>query len=204
MKDTRIFSRIVVPALTRRRMCGAGAAIIAAAVLTGAVVAAPKVTLLEGALFAVFKDDQGTLQTKSTAPQTLNAKSPFFDPSIGTNGQACVTCHEPSTGLTITVPFIDAAFTASNGTDPLFRFNDTAINPHCSGSSCDFSLFRSFGVVRIGKTVPASANFTVVAANAATDAKFAAPDHFPLTTDPQHPDKSPTLSVFPVRSSTRT
>jgi hypothetical protein len=46
MKDTRIFSRIVVPALKRRRVCGAGVAIIAAAVLTGAVVAAPKVTLL--------------------------------------------------------------------------------------------------------------------------------------------------------------
>jgi hypothetical protein len=48
----------------------------------------------------------------------------------------------------------------------------------------------------LGKTVPTTANFPVVAANAAIDAKFAAPDHFPLTTDPQHPDGSQTLSVF--------
>jgi cytochrome c peroxidase len=55
----------------------------------------------------------------------------------------------------------------------------------------------NLGVVRIGKTVPtgAAADFTVVAADAATDDTFAAPDKFPLTTDPQHPGV-PTLSVF--------
>jgi len=205
MKGARIFSRIVVPALKRRRVFGAGAAIIAAAALTGVVVAAPALTdsLLVGPLFAVLKNDQGTMQTESTDPATLNAKSPFFDPSIGRSGQACVTCHQPSTGMAMTVPFIDAAFTATNGTDPLFRFNDTAINPHCAGPTspfstpCDFTLFRKFGVVRIGKTVPVPADFKV-SASMAINAKFAAPDTFPLTTDPQHPENPPggTLSVF--------
>src|SRR5271169_5090432 len=46
------------------------------------------------------------------------------------------------------------------------------------------SLILNLGVVRIGKTVPtgAAADFTVVAADAATNEEFAAPDSFPLMT----------------------
>jgi hypothetical protein len=83
MKDARIFSRIVVPALKRRRMFGAGAAILAAAALTGLAVAAPLVM----ALFAVYTDDSGTVLTQSSDPTTLNGTNPFFDPSIGKNGR---------------------------------------------------------------------------------------------------------------------
>jgi cytochrome c peroxidase len=194
MKGARIFSRIVVPALKRRRVFGAGAAIIAAAALTGVVVAKPF-----AALFSVFKNDSGTVQTESSAPHTLNAKNSFFDPSIGTNGQACVTCHQPSHGITISVDFINETFTASNGTDPLFRSNDTANNPFTTThTAADYSLILNLGVVRIGKTLPTGANapdFTVVAANPATTSMFAAPNTFPLTTDPQHPG-TPTLSLF--------
>ena len=209
MSGTRVVSGVVALARKRRKMCGAGAAVGVAAILASVAVAKPLISL-----FAVFFDSQGTLQTKSSDPSTLNASNPFFDPSIGTNGQACVTCHEPSTGITITVPFIDAAFKRSrdddnrsddedhrsHGLDPLFRPNDTANNPSTSTLShnaADYSLILNLGVVRIGKTVPtgAAADFTVVAADAATDDTFAAPDKFPLTTDPQHPGV-PTLSVF--------
>jgi len=152
------------------------------------------------ALFKIYRDDTGKVQTQSSSPSTLNATNPFFDPSIGTNGQACVTCHEPQTGITITPPFIREKFDESDGTDPLFRPNDTANNPSLPFSKHrqkeqDYSVFLALGTPRIGKTVPATADFTVVAANPETNAKFAAPDMFPLLTDPQHP-KTPTLSVF--------
>jgi len=59
-------------------------------------------------------------------------------------------------------------------------------------------LFLTLGVARIGELVQQATtpnDFTLAAANAATDQKFAAPDIFPLTTDPQHPG-SPTVSMF--------
>jgi hypothetical protein len=188
---------LAVPALKHRRIWGAGAAIIAATALTGLAVAAP----LAMALFAVYTDESGTVLTQSSDPTTLNGTNPFFDPSIGTNEQACVTCHQPSVGLTISVDFINQAFNATKaGTgplDPIFRTNDTANNPHASAISKnpdDYSLILNLGAVRIGKTIPAGADFTVFA-DTATNLKFAAPETFPLHADPQHLG-TPTLSLF--------
>jgi cytochrome c peroxidase len=149
-------------------------------------------------LFKVYIDNTGTVLTASSNPTTLNATNPFFDPSIGTNGQACVTCHEPQTGITITPPKIQEAFDGTGGTDPLFRPNNTANNPHIPRSqhtASDYSLFLKLGTARTAKTLPASRDFEVAAADAATDAKFAAPEMFPLMMDPQHPG-TPTLSEF--------
>jgi cytochrome c peroxidase len=193
MRRMRMFARGVAPALKRRRMCRVVAAVAGAALVAPVAIAQ---TVPSAPLFPVFPNDQGTLQSLSTNPARTITKNPFFDPSIGTNGQACVTCHGPDVGITITVPFINKAFTATGGTDPLFRFNDTANNPFVTGhTAADYSLILKLGVVRIGKTIPATADFTVVAANAATNANFAAPHTFPLTTDPQHPG-TPTLSLF--------
>jgi cytochrome c peroxidase len=193
MRRMRMFARGVAPALKRRRMCRVVAAVAGAALVAPVAIAQ---TVPSAPLFPVFPNDQGTLQSLSTNPARTITKNPFFDPSIGTNGQACVTCHGPDVGITITVPFINKAFTATGGTDPLFRFNDTANNPFVTGhTAADYSLILKLGVVRIGKTIPATADFTVVAANAATNANFAAPHTFPLTTDPQHVG-TPTLSLF--------
>jgi cytochrome c peroxidase len=199
MSRTKHFPRVVALAWKRPKMWGAGAAVVLATILASVTVAGAAIVL-----FGVFKDDTGTVQTQSSDPTTLNASNAFFDPSIGTNGQACVTCHQPSVGITISVDFINRAFNATSGgtgpLDPLFRPNDTANNPHTNSLSknpADYSLILNLGVVRIGKTVPtgAAADFTVVAADAETNTMFAAPDHFPLTTDPQH-FGTPTLSVF--------
>jgi cytochrome c peroxidase len=152
-------------------------------------------------LFAVFVDDTGTVLTQSSDPTTLNSSNAFFDASIGMNGQACVTCHQPSIGITISTDFINKAFTKSGGTDPLFRPNDTANNPFgtiTTDNPDNYSLIKTLGVVRIGKTLPTGANapdFMIVAANAVTNEIFAAPETFPLTGDPQHLGM-PTLSVF--------
>ena len=193
MNRMRMFARVVAPALKRRRLCRvvaavAGAALVAPVAIAQSVPPAP--------LFPVFPNDSGTLQTLSTNPARTIVKNPFFDPSIGTNGQACVTCHGSQVGITITVPFINQAFNATGGTDPLFRFNDTRNNPFATGhTAADYNLILKLGVVRIGKTIPATADFTVVAANPSTTANFAAPNTFPLMTDPQHPG-TPTLSLF--------
>jgi hypothetical protein len=154
-------------------------------------------------LFAVFPDTTGSTLVVSSDPTTLNAHNEYFSPSAegSTNGQACVTCHQPFIGLTITPPFIDQQFTATNGTDPLFRPNDTANNPFTkTNTAADYSIFLALGTPRIGEKVQQAAtpnNFTVVAASPAVNATFASPDMFPLSTDPQHPAVAGgTLSIF--------
>jgi hypothetical protein len=87
---------------------------------------------------------------------------------------------------------------------PHNRFNNTANNPSFgSPTAANYSVFLNLGTARTGKTVPATADFTVVAADAATNMEFAAGDTqngqphnmFPLMNDPQHPG-TPTLSLF--------
>ncbi len=158
----------------------------------------------------LFADDTGLVESASATVPTfstatgsivpvdapLDFSNKFFDPAFGTNGQACASCHQPSMGFSISTNMILDAFDQSGGTDALFRANDTADNPHVSAPVADnYSLILSLGVMRIGKPFPANPNFTVVAADAQTNAKFAAPDVFPLTTDPQQPGKK-TLSLF--------
>ena len=48
---------------------------------------------------------------------------PFFEP-IGTNGRACVTCHQPSDGMSLSVRSIRERWTATGGKDPLFAAVD--------------------------------------------------------------------------------
>ena len=201
MGGTRHFHAAMMLAWKSPNIWGAGgAAVIAAILAPGAIAQTVSQQPPTTAFFAVYPDDQGSVQTNTPDP-SINTKNPFFDPSIGINGQACVTCHEPFTGITITVPFINQQFNASGGTDPLFRFNNTANNPSFgSPTAANYSVFLSHGTARTGKTVPATKNFTVVAANALTNMLFAAGDTptnnmFPLMNDPQHRG-TPTLSLF--------
>jgi hypothetical protein len=124
----------------------------------------------------------------------LNSANKFFDPGLGTNGQACVTCHQPADGYDIHVSSIQKAFAATNGTDPLFRCNDTADNPFTCPSgnpATDFNLFLNMGVVRFAR--PASGisgqDFTV----APQDTPQFGPQ--PHTNDPEAPTAT-TISVF--------
>jgi cytochrome c peroxidase len=166
-------------------------------------------------IFRPFRDDSGFVQslpsdvTVSTAagavvPVTapLDSSNIFFAPNAGIssssgNEQGCVTCHQPGQGFTIHVEFINDTF-AANPNDPLFRFNDTADNPSAGAPTADnYSIVLNQGAIRIGEVVSPNGtpDYTVTAASPAVDAKFAFPDHFPLTTDPQHPGVQ-TLSVF--------
>jgi hypothetical protein len=91
----------------------------------------------------------------------LDHTNKFFDPKFGTNGQAYVTCHQPSVGFTINVDSIQEAHTATGLMDPLFRLNDTANDPNGASNDANFSLFLNNGVIRIGKTFAPISNFTV-------------------------------------------
>jgi hypothetical protein len=69
--------------------------------------------------YATYQNDQGELGVLNTAGSLATKGHPFFEP-IGTNGRACVTCHQPSDGMSISVRSIRERWTATGGKDPLF------------------------------------------------------------------------------------
>ena len=110
------------------------------------------------------RDPFGQLRTFTTKG-TFDFENPFFT-DLGTNGRACVTCHRPDQGWTITPEDVQRRFIESRGLDPIFRNND--------GSNCEdadittvrkrrdaFSLLLTRALIRIGLDVPAGAEFTV-------------------------------------------
>ena len=102
------------------------------------------------------------------AAGSLDTSNPFFLGSLGTNGRACVNCHQPAQGWSITPAGVRARFNATQGTDPLFRTNDGSVSPNADVSSVGmrdaaYRMLLTKGVVRIGMAMPANADFTLVA-----------------------------------------
>jgi len=113
-----------------------------------------------------FKNSNGVARTFSTAG-AIDMSSAFFKP-IGTNGRACVTCHQASDGWSITSEHLQQRFNADGGKDPVFRPVDGANCPSADVSSVHtrrnaYSLLLKRGLIRVQLPVPVTAEFTVVA-----------------------------------------
>ena len=141
-----------------------------------------------------FPDSSGVFRNATNNPAVVNRSNAFFDPALGTNGQACVTCHQPNQGFSVIAPFIREQFDRTNGLDPLFRANDTATRPDADLSTGDkrrqeFNLALDLGLFRVGKTLPATAEFSVATQDTA---------RFGLLPNPADPQSTgtPTLSLF--------
>jgi len=112
-----------------------------------------------------FPNPAGLAATVSSTG-SVDLTGPFFQ-SLGTNGRACVTCHQPSAGWTITPEHVQARFAETGGTDALFRTNDGS---NCENADVDtlaarqtaFSLLLNRGLIRIALDVPPTAEFDIV------------------------------------------
>ena len=82
-----------------------------------------------------FANPTGFAATYSTVGK-VDFTGPFFQ-SLGTNDRACVSCHQPSTGWTITPANVQARFKATDGTDPIFRTNDGSNSPNADVSTLE-------------------------------------------------------------------
>ena len=107
----------------------------------------------------------GSAQVATIDGKPMDMTNPFFQ-SLGTNGRACVTCHQPSAGMTITPPQVQALFNSTQGTDPLFRLNDGANGPNAPVTTlaqrqAAYSLVLSKGLIRIPLALPANRDFDV-------------------------------------------
>ena len=108
----------------------------------------------------------GIAETLSTSGP-IDLANPFFQ-SLGGNGRACVTCHQPSAGWTVTPENIRARFDATGGTDPIFRTNDGSVSPDADVSNVEarrtaYAMLLAKGLIRVGIGVPANAEFDLIA-----------------------------------------
>jgi hypothetical protein len=126
------------------------------------------------------------LSANLTTAGKIDTTNEFFQ-SLGTNGRACVTCHTPQDGFSITPQHVrelfdrcelEAPLLASQLHDPsldqeriacaIFRTNDGSNSPNADVSTPDarraaYSLLLNKGLIRIGIGVPPDADFDVVA-----------------------------------------
>jgi len=118
-------------------------------------------TAENGAGLLASRDQFGQLRTFTTAG-SFDLDNPFFK-ELGTNGRACVSCHQPDQAWTITPREVQRRFVASRGLDPIFRANDGS---NCEGADIGtlakrraaFSLLLTRGLIRVGIDVPNIAN----------------------------------------------
>ncbi|MFO0889863.1 MAG: hypothetical protein U0790_12065 [Isosphaeraceae bacterium] len=113
------------------------------------------------------KNDAGQLRTITLDGSPLDDSGPFFQ-SLGTNGRTCFTCHVPAAAWAITPAEVQQRFRKTNGLDPIFRLVDGANSPLADVSSKAaraqaYSMLLNKGVIRVGRPMPAGADFTLVA-----------------------------------------
>ena len=105
-----------------------------------------------------FFDFTGLSATNSTTG-SIDLSGTFFQ-SLGTNGRTCGTCHAPSDAFGLSAVDAQFRYFITHGKDPLF---DQVDGSTCPTGPINNSLVVNNGLIRIGLTVPANAQYTISA-----------------------------------------
>ncbi len=113
------------------------------------------------------RDPAGCEGSFQPAGATAPATNAFFA-SLGTNGRTCATCHQPPSGMSVSVANIEARYRTTHGTDAIFAGVDGANCPsNLPPNTGDGQAFRAAhslvlqrGVFRIFLPEPAGAEYT--------------------------------------------
>jgi cytochrome c peroxidase len=110
--------------------------------------------------FGTDPNSLGTTGSYEIPGKTTTANNAFFQ-SLGTNGRSCFTCHQPASGMGLSVSSI-AATAAASQLDPLFAMADGA---NCPGAvlrgdafASSHSLLLTRGLFRPSMPVPLQTN----------------------------------------------
>ena len=112
-------------------------------------------------------NEEGFALTFSTVG-SVDTSNAFFKP-MG-NGRSCATCHKEGEGWSIGPGGLNARFTATGGTDPVFKLVDGANSPLAQTATLDqkrvaYSMLLTKGLIRVGLPMPAGSEFTLVKAD---------------------------------------
>lgn len=104
-----------------------------------------------------YPNEYGQLGLVNTSGIVDTVGHPFFEP-IGTNGRACVTCHQPADAMGLSLQSIRQRWEETAGGDPLFDTSDGANCPDKPrGDPKSHSLLLERGLIRIGLPWPPQA-----------------------------------------------
>jgi hypothetical protein len=104
--------------------------------------------------YTTYGNDRGQLGMLNASGRVETKGHPFFEP-IGTNGRACVTCHQPSDGMALSLRTIRERWSATGGRDPLFAAVDGMNCPNLpSADPRSHSLLLERGLFRIALPWP--------------------------------------------------
>lgn len=107
---------------------------------------------------ATFKNGAGSITTLNAAGATDTQGHPFFTP-LGTNGRACITCHQPADGMSVSLDTIREQWRATQGRDPMFAPVDGSNCPDLpQGEASSHSLLLERGLFRIFRPWPPKAH----------------------------------------------
>ncbi len=99
--------------------------------------------------FDAFDSSSGTLGVLNASGSLKTDGHPFFT-ALGTNGRACVTCHQPTWGMSVSASGLADRWHATDGKDPVFAAFDGS---NCPGLPQDkessHSLLLKRGLFRI-------------------------------------------------------
>lgn len=111
----------------------------------------------EGRRFPVVLDygnAHGTLRTLLAGGALDTRGHPFFEP-IGSNGRACVTCHQPADAMSLSAATAAKRWDDTAGSDPLFAAIDGSNCPILPQSErASHSLLLERGLIRIERRWP--------------------------------------------------
>ncbi|MDE2596677.1 MAG: hypothetical protein KGL44_07365 [Sphingomonadales bacterium] len=101
-----------------------------------------------------YANGQGTLRTLLVGGPMPTRGHPFFEP-IGSNGRACVTCHQPADAMSLSAATVRERWEATRGNDPLFAAIDGSNCPVLpQHDKASHSLLIERGLFRIQRPWP--------------------------------------------------
>src|SRR5579871_1108978 len=99
--------------------------------------------------FDDFDNFLGKLGVIQASGPVDTAGHPFFTP-LGTNGRACVPCHQPTYGMSVSAEGLRNRWRTSSGKDPVFAAFDGSNCPNLpQGQEKSHSLLLDRGLFRI-------------------------------------------------------
>ena len=101
-----------------------------------------------------FPNPEGRLGVLLTAGTLETKGHPFFTP-LGSNGRACVTCHQPANAMGLSVAALRERWRVTGGRDPVFAAIDGSNNPSLpQDRESSHSLLLNRGLIRVGLPWP--------------------------------------------------
>jgi hypothetical protein len=98
--------------------------------------------------YVEYRNDLGRVGIVNADGPVTTAGHPFFEP-LGSNGRACVSCHQPADGMSLSSATIKRVWEITRGTDPLFAPIDGMNCPNLpAGDAASHSLLLGRGLFR--------------------------------------------------------